>query len=152
MDELTNQPTAIDYSSRAPKGIPIESILELRDKNLTQEQIAKILGCTKQTVNQRLKAYNPIFNQIESFKKHRGDALSYTQARILNSLTPADIKNASLLQRTTAFGILYDKERLERGQSTENLSIRSMTQSLSKDIDEISNRRAELMAKLDGDK
>lgn len=138
-----------DNSNRAPKGIPLETILELRDKKLTLEQIGKIVGCTKQTVSQRLREYQPVFDRIERFKKHRGDLLTWKQAEILNSLTERDLNNASLLQRTTAFGILYDKERLERGQSTENLSIKSITQSLGKEVEEISRKRVELMKMMD---
>lgn len=147
MDAIETQNT--DYSNRAPKGIPLETILELRDKKLTLEQIGKIVGCTKQTVSQRLKEYQPIFERIESFKKHRGDLLTWKQAEILNSLTERDLKDASLLQRTTAFGILYDKERLERNQSTENVSIKSITQSLGREVEEIARRRAELLKMVD---
>lgn len=138
-----------DRPDCAPKGIPLETILELRDKKLTLEQIGKIVGCTKQTVSQRLRDYQPTFDKIERFKKHRADFLTHKQAEILGSLTDRDIKDASLLQRTTAFGILYDKERLERNQSTENISIKSITQTLGKEVEEIARKREELMKMMD---
>ena len=64
-----------------------------------------------------------------------------TQSRILNNLTDDDIKKGSMLQKATAVGILYDKERLERGQSTENVAtfhadiaeIRAMRKQTSRD-------------------
>lgn len=105
------------------KGIPIEDILELRNKQLTLKQIGAILNCSIGNVSQRLKAHEPTFLKLERFKKHRADALTLTQARLLNSITDKDIESASLLQRTTALGILHDKERLERGQSTANVAL-----------------------------
>lgn len=112
-----------DKPDTAPKGIPIETILELRNKNLTLEQIGKIVGCTKQTVSQRLKDYEPTFQKIEHLKKHRADILTLKQGEILNALTEDEIKKASPQVKGMLFGILYDKERLERGQSTENISV-----------------------------
>jgi hypothetical protein len=58
--------------------------------------------------------------RVEAYKANRGDILAGIQERIIHTLTDADIKKASMLQRVTAAGILYDKERLERGQSTSN--------------------------------
>jgi len=46
------------------------------------------------------------------------------------SLTEADIKKMSARDRVLAFGILYDKERLERGQSTENIAYADLTKGL----------------------
>jgi hypothetical protein len=45
------------------------------------------------------------------------------QRRLLNNISQADIKKSGLRDKVVAVGILYDKERLERGQSTENVSI-----------------------------
>ena len=39
------------------------------------------------------------------------------------NLTEADIKKMSPAQRITAAAILYDKARLERGESTQNVSL-----------------------------
>ena len=59
---------------------------------------------------------------------------------MLNSLSEDDVKSASLLQRMTALGILYDKERLERGQSSVNISVVDLTQTLA----EITRQREDL--------
>jgi len=59
---------------------------------------------------------------------------------LLNSLSEDDVKSASLLQRMTALGILYDKERLERGQSSVNISVVDLTQTLA----EITRQREDL--------
>jgi len=105
------------------KGIPLEDILELRRKDLTLKQISVILGCSEANVHKRLKGFAPVQVKIDRYKRHRADLLTLTQATLHDSITPDVINEATLLQRTTALGILYDKERLERGQSTSNIDI-----------------------------
>ena len=109
--------------SSAVKGISIADILDLRRKELTLREIGKILGCTEGNVSRRLKEYEPTLVKLDRFKRHRADLLTLKQAEIMESLSPEKIEAASLLQATTAMAVLYDKERLERGQSTANIDI-----------------------------
>ena len=110
-----------------PTTIPIAKLIELRTKNpnLTYQQIGDMLGCSKVNVINRLKPYKEEIESLPTFKKSRGDILALVQSKLLNSLTLEDIKGASLLQKVTAMGVLYDKERLETGQSTSNTSVLS---------------------------
>jgi len=111
------------------KNIPIEELAHLyQDKGLSHEQIGKVVGCTASNVTKRLQVAG--IASLRHFKANRGDIFAATQGRILNSITDKDIKSASLLQRLTAIGILYDKERIERGLSTENISIHADIQEL----------------------
>lgn len=106
------------------KKIDIQKALELRSKGLTEPEIAELFNCTKQAVNKALKPYAGLFDDgIEAFKKHRADLLALGQRELLLSVDPDDIKKMSVKDRVVAMGILYDKERLERGQSTSNHSI-----------------------------
>ena len=107
----------------ANKNIPIESILELREKGLTMEQTAKILDCTTANISKRLKQHTPIFERIERFKRHRADIFTLKQAEVINALTPDEIKKAPAQVKGMLLGILYDKERIERGLSTQNISV-----------------------------
>jgi len=102
------------------KKIPIEVILELHSKELSHDQIAKITGCTHSNITQRLQRTG--ITSLSNYKANRGDLFALLQSKILNTITEADIKKASLLQRVTASGILYDKERLERDKSTANIA------------------------------
>jgi hypothetical protein len=45
------------------------------------------------------------------------------QERILKSITDEAIKKTPAIQLVTAASILYDKERLERGESTSKVSV-----------------------------
>ncbi len=109
----------------SPKYIPIESIIELRKKSLSTRQIAKILGCDHSNIVRRLNAYKAELQGIEPFKRNRADIFALVQAKIINNITDNDIAKASLLQKATSVAVLYDKERLERGQSTENIAYSS---------------------------
>lgn len=103
--------------------IPIEDILEYRAKGLTYEEIGTLLGCTKSNICQRLKPYLNEIQGLDNYKKHRADVIAIKGRKILNSLTDEDIQKTPAGQRVMMYGILYDKERLERGQSTTNLDI-----------------------------
>jgi hypothetical protein len=59
---------------------------------------------------------------IEEFRTQRADTFSRLQQILLQHITPAKLKGASLAQIGTLFGIMYDKERLERGQATEHIA------------------------------
>ena len=103
--------------------IPIESIIEYRKKGLSYSEIAAIVGCSKQNVHTRLQtiSYNPLDN--DNFIKNRAEVFAFIQSRFLNSLDEQAIQDMSPYQRIIAMGILFDKERLERGESSSNVSI-----------------------------
>jgi hypothetical protein len=82
-------------------------------------------GRSKQAVHQRLQPYKDAIENLPAFKENRADIFAIHQQRLLNSLTDDDIKKMPPGSRMTSFGILYDKERLERGESTSNVSVLS---------------------------
>jgi predicted transcriptional regulator len=130
------------------KGIPIEKILDLKDKRLSHQQIADLLGCDKSNITNRLKKYRPTLDKIAGHKKHRADILTNIQAKLLDSVTDDKIKECTVPQLTVAYGILYDKERLERGQSSSNLSVAGLVESHSANLDTVSEQIAKLTAEL----
>ena len=115
-------------NSTANKNIPIYDIIDcIENKGLNQSQTAKLLDCHKSNVSARLKAigYQPQY--LEKYKNNRADILATYQQIILNSIDASDLKKAGLSQKIVASGILFDKERLERGQSTENIAYADMS-------------------------
>ena len=86
----------------------------------TRAEIAESLNTSIQSVSQALQRYGISPNTVESFKHQRAEIFAGLQDRILSSVDLATINEATLSQRAIAAGILYDKERLERGQSTVN--------------------------------
>ena len=107
---------------KTPKGIPIESIIEYRSKGLSTREIAALTNCTHSNIVQRLQRIAEDIDTLPHYKSHRADILAINGRRILNSITDEDIKKAPAGQRVMMYGILYDKERLERGESTHNIA------------------------------
>ena len=105
----------------APKGIPIETILEYRKKKLSCAEIGVLLGCDKSNISRRLQPYQDDIDNLDLYKTHRADIIALTGRQILKHLTPDRLEKASAYQLAGMYGILYDKERLERGQSTANI-------------------------------
>lgn len=104
--------------------IDVHKALELKVKGATYEEVSSLFNCTKQAVMKALKPYAAILDgSVEDFKHFRADLFAVAQRELLQSITDAEIKKMSVKDRIVATGILYDKERLERGQSTSNLSI-----------------------------
>ena len=107
--------------------IPLETLIEYRSKGLSYKQIGKLVGRSKQTIHQRLQPVIAELNALPDYKRHKADILALTGNRILSSLTPAKLKDSSAYQLTGMFGIINQHERLEREQSTANISIRMAT-------------------------
>jgi hypothetical protein len=97
-------------------------IAAYRRMGLSLQDIGDLVGISKEGVKQALKKMEIEKGEVDHFKEHRADILALFQKRILFSLTDEDIERIPPGSRMTAFGILYDKERIERGQSTSNQS------------------------------
>jgi hypothetical protein len=95
---------------------------------LTYEQIAAIQGTSKQNIHRKIKHLLPT-KETDEYKNNRADILAHTQLRLIKALTDDKIKKMQPRDIIVSYGILYDKERLERGESTENVSI--ITQAIS---------------------
>ena len=124
--------------------VPINTLIELRKKGLSYEQIGKIVNRSMQTVWERLQPYQDAIDGLQPFKEGRADLLAIHQSRLLNSLSEGDINKMSGLQKITGAAVLYDKERLERGQSTANVAYQDQTRRLDELDKEIAALEAEL--------
>ena len=130
-----NQSTIDTPNLKDLKYIPIQELLDLHSKSLSHSQIAKIVKCSPANITQRLQASG--ITSLEKYKKNRANVLALIQSKIINSISDAEIKKANLQQKMWAFGVLYDKERLETGRSTQNISSISLHQSIDSKLQEI---------------
>ena len=140
-DNQAELPTLLDPIDDT---IPLNKIIELRNKRLSFSEIGKILGCTKQNISQRLQ---PLLNEVDnlkSFKENKADILAVQQARLLNHLTTEDIKKSSAYQKVGMFSVLHNQERLERGESTANIAYAD----LSGKLEEVQAKRKALEVEL----
>ena len=106
--------------------VPLEAY-RLRLQGLSFGEISKLTGHAKSSIHQaltHLEAFLPSPLQQQAFEQARPSLLTASEEVLLASLTdPATIEKASLRDRAVSFGIVYDKRRLEQGQSTSNLAV-----------------------------
>ena len=84
------------------------------------KEIAEELGVQPNTVS---KALAPLLPSVDSvfYAAHRAEILTKLECMILSSITMEDIRKAGLGSRVLAYCQLFDKRRLEIGQSTSNV-------------------------------
>lgn len=121
-DNLTKKGTVRKKST--PGKLTPEKVIQLKqlNPNLTTTQIAKLNDVDHSAIVRCFQRYGINKEHLEAFKMNRGDILAGIQETVAASLTVEDIKGASVRDRTILLGTLYDKERLERGQSTQNVA------------------------------
>ena len=111
---------------------------------LTHEEIAKLTDCERTTVTKVLGKYNIYKQDVEDYRANRADIFAGLQERITKSISDDEIKKAPLGTRITMLGIIYDKERLESGQSTLNASIRGISNEVISTINQFKELRSAL--------
>lgn len=119
--------------------IDVMEALKLRQVNkLTYKEIADRLGVTKQAVWERLqRVYKMIADpeEVDAYKKNRADLLAGAEmAFVSEALDPDKLKKASVNNLSYAMRQVYDIQRLETGQSTENVAYKDMSDDMA-DID-----------------
>ncbi len=87
---------------------------KLENPHLSTRKLGKLLDVDYTTVSKTLTRYGIDYGAVESFQKHRASIFAGLQSRIITSITDSDINKATLLQRLSSLGILYDKETIER--------------------------------------
>ncbi len=116
--DMDNLPGPSNNKSKrgVSKHIPIEILIELHNKNNTEAEIGKIVNCSAGNVGNRLRKAG-----IKGLKLHinnRADILALNSKRILDEIGVKSLKKIPLRELTTSYGILYDKEALQRGEAT----------------------------------
>jgi len=104
---------------RKDKKVNTEQALMLKtEKGLTYREIAAIQGVDHAAVYRDIK-HLLSDAETEVYKSKRADVLAKMQKELLKSITVDDIKGMPVGQKLMGYGILFDKERLERNQSTQ---------------------------------
>lgn len=102
-----------------------QAILKTKQEHpdLTTREIAAICDTGHTHVIATFQRYGVNQQHINDYKANRADILAGLQHRLLASVTDADIQKSPMGSRVLAAAQLYDKERLERGQSTDNVNV-----------------------------
>lgn len=109
--------------TRSDCKINLVKAIEMRSKGISLQDIGDHFGVTKVAVHNLFKLHIPYIDVVDEVRKTRANILTAKGIELLLSLTDKEIKKIPPGSRATTFGILFDKERLERDQSTENVSI-----------------------------
>lgn len=136
-----------DIPDKKPKGIPVELILSYAQKELSNNDIAALVGCSERNVYERLRPYKDKLKRFDKYKKYRADYFAFKGKEFLDSFNTEDIKKMPVASRVTCAAILYDKERLERGQSTENVAIHD----IESNVADLRAKRQAIEAELKGE-
>ena len=129
-EQTTENPEDLPELNYINTVIPLSKIIELRNKGLSYTDIGSLLGCTRENICQRLKPYRSEVDNLKSFKDNKADILAVHQSRLLNNLTDEDIKKSSGYQKVGMFSVLHNQERLERGESTQNIAYADLTKNM----------------------
>jgi len=124
---------------KSPTRIDIGRAWQLRIVNkLTYDEIAAKLGCSVSGVYEALEKLDKLMpdpEAREAFSRSKAEVLEAVQLKLTASLVdPAKISKATLGNVAYAVSKLHDMTRLERNQSTSNVSV------LSKIIDDSHNQ------------
>lgn len=129
--------TKNERTQRSARRLDREKVAALAKQGLSTADIAAHQKVAPSTVFRFLQQTKPERAALESFKKNRGDAFARLAMKSLNvqeaivdslddavvSALPVHQKGSLLHSLSISSGILFDKERLERGQSTNNLAV-----------------------------
>lgn len=130
---------ALRSTKRTARKLDRKKVLELHERGLSNPEIAKHEGVAPSTIWRFLQQTKPEKQALEQFKANRADVLARLQAKsldaqeriidtlddgVLNAMSPSQ-KSGLLFALNAQHGTSYDKERLERGESTSNISVLS---------------------------
>jgi hypothetical protein len=101
------------------KQIPDSKLIELRTHGLSYRQIEQLTGIDHSSIFLRLKSIGYEDKELNSYKNYKADLLAQVQKKIIFSIDDEAIKKAPLQTKIYAYGVLYDKERLERDLATQ---------------------------------
>ena len=120
----------------------------MRKQGMTMQSIANAMNCTYSNIQQILQRECITVDKLQDFKSQRADLFADIQRKIILSMAQDDYKKVCPRDKAWIIGVLYDKERLERGQSTENVALCSIVEQINRnrisksDIDNATGKRS----------
>ena len=119
--------TVTKIVTRTDKKLDLSQCLKGRyHHKLTLQAIADKYGASKQAVMERINKFEALLgdrNELASFKDLEADIQSAIKKRYSSELLTVDLSKTSPKDLAMVYGITYDKNRLQTGQSTSNQSV-----------------------------
>jgi hypothetical protein len=114
------------------RGKELAEIINLRwVKQLSYPQISRVLGVPEDTIRNLVKPFNGILDNPEAVHQYRkneehlldGAKMMLVQGIMEQMSDPERRKSLDLSRLTYGFGILFDKNRLVKGETTANVQM-----------------------------
>jgi hypothetical protein len=123
-----------------------ELILAIQTKQptITRRALAKQANTSFNYVQEVLQRYGLTKQTIDDFNQNKSDVLAGLQHRLLSNITQQEIEKAPLGSKILAACQLYDKQRLQDGQSTSNINYFDV----SKKLEELKAQKEKLLANI----
>jgi IS30 family transposase len=124
-------------TQRTARRLDRAKALEQANRGLSNPEIAKQQGVAPSTVFRFMQRQGPERHAVKQFRAGRADVLARLQVKsldaqeriletlndaVIGALTPSQ-KTGLLMALNAQHGTLFDKERLETGQSTQNHAV-----------------------------
>lgn len=106
--------------------IDVPLAIAFRMKGLKWEEVGKYMGVPAEMIVEAVEPYmtdEELETSVELYEENRASMLNTVAARLLSGITPAKVALANLKDTATAFGIVYDRSRLEENKSTGNMAL-----------------------------
>jgi hypothetical protein len=139
-----NEPTTSKPKVNRPTKIPLALVIAELKSGKTAKQIAAQYDVTPETVWLMLRRQGFSIRSLQAYQATKADLLAFRQSQVLEAMDHEKISQASLRDQATTFNILHNAERLERGQSTNNINVAALNMELA----DVEKQIAELEAKL----
>ena len=127
-------------------------VLNMHLRGLTGPEIGAKLGCSKQRIDQVLKPFRDIAKPpevIDAYEKNKAQLLSSAEMEFLESSLDRLRQNKDPLPaRVMGFGVVFDKNRLTRGESTQNVSIHSAIEHIQAEVTDLKAKRDAILSRL----
>ncbi len=127
----TKLPASISRQVSGPKPkIDLVKVLKLRAQGVTYKDIAILLKCSTHQVGIALGKLGKLLDNEEgrltAYRNHEADILDAIRCKLIEAIgekinKPEDAKKIDLQRLVWSFGVLMDKGRLLRGESTTNI-------------------------------
>lgn len=95
----------------------------LADSGMPYRKIQEIIPVSLGQISNIIKEFESNRKLVEYYRRNRADLLAYDQIVYRSHITPEKLEKTSARDLEIMRGVTYDKERLERGESTENVSV-----------------------------
>ena len=108
----------------------VPTVIAHLQAGLTVVDIARLYNVTEAAVRSFLSRNSLSLVDLRNYKSVRADARAHKQSQIMEAMTPEKLAAANFRDLASGMASLHGMERLERGQSTQNVDFHELSAQL----------------------